>query len=233
VADAEPGLFAGAQAGNVIAKPNDAPPWIVVSHTLDDVIVGSKWPGTLWRAEVIEALQPQGHIGHYTRAISVKLNERAPVGDIFGADGARVVAVANAAHQITLAQVNRLAGLRRPDAAAHYSNAWRRWLEARGDDIHPGSYDGVLAAGRSSGSPIGQGLSVVHSQMYVRAQAIGGPGAIESDEEEDASWLAEPWSSAAATLMDAAFAYGAPDLFTPEARAVMTGPYIAVFGEMP
>jgi hypothetical protein len=73
---------------------------------------------------------------------------------------------------------------------------------------------GTLVIGSATTrSPIGEGLSVVSSVVGRRAEAISGRSVWLVDESDpEGAYLAEPWSKANIVLLDAALAFGAPDL---------------------
>jgi len=207
------GSFAGGHPGQVIANPNRDPPWIVVNHTLDDVIVAT-WPGRLWRAEVLDALEPQEHWGNYTRCIEIKLIEELKTEVLFGEFGACVEIVLRYASVLKFPMVRNLARFWSIEMKRIVSDGWHRWLSktsghdrVRVDDLSDVTaiYDGL------SKSPIGEGFSLIHRCVWDSAKQEVGMSAFEEDDEE--IWLKNPWADASNVLMAAAWAFGARDLF--------------------
>jgi hypothetical protein len=237
-----PGAMAGAAPGVCVRNADRGPPWIVVDHGLQSVIV-SKWPGRLWRVEIIDRVSdadlrsagqsPLRADAPYTRAVAVDVLEEAPVAALFGAHGAAVCEVIAAAGEVDLDGARRLAAARPREAADAYSRAWATWLAREDlrsrDRIVP---EGTLAVptGRSR-SPIESGLGVVYGQLFRRARAVCGDAATVSDEDD--TWLAEPWNGAAAALLDAALAFGAPDVIDDADREILTRAWRDVLGPAP
>ncbi len=197
----------------MIANPDREPPWIVAAHTLDDVHV-ARWPGRLWCAEVLDPLDPQNHRGNYTTCVSVRIIEELKTEILFGKFGAKVEGVLKFAATLTLPMAERLAGARSEHTKKITSDGLHRWM-AKIDafDRDPDKdLSGVVAIGGGSlKSPIGCGLSRVHSGVWDAAKREVGEAAIEEGEND--IWLTQPWSDAAGALVDAAWAFGAPELF--------------------
>lgn len=219
-----PGLFDNAQLGAVIAKDDDQPPWIVVTHKLDEV-VPTPWPGKLWHVQIIDRLEPQGHIGNYTRALAVEVIREVETSLIFGEHGDAVSRVIDAAMLLDKDQAKALMSERSPLAADLYSLGWTRWLDRAGVEemSDRNDFTGVLAvSSQKSKSPIGSGLTLIHRHVFNSAQREAGDAALRMDSED--VWLADPWSQASNTLCEAALALGAPALFEPgDAAALLLG----------
>ena len=225
VSDAEGGVLAQASAGARVSLPNREPPWIVVDHAVDTVIV-APWPGRLWRVRIVDAdgvAQVSAH-ANYTCAVAVDVLEELPASRLFGEHGDAVCSVLARAAQLDAIQANVLARARHPDAAAAYSRAWDRWLAAvdpssihRGDDL--GATLDIQAGSRMS--PINRGFIIIHRTVSDRAASLLGPSAFIVDEEGD-QWLEPTWSAAAAALTEAAMAFGAPTLCSEGDRIILT-----------
>lgn len=219
-----PGLFETAQLGAVIAKDDDQPPWIVVNHKPDEV-VPTLWPGKLWHVRIIDRLEPQGHIGNYTRALAVEVMREVETSLIFGEHGDAVSRVIDAARVLDMDQAKALMSERSPLAAGLYSLGWTRWLDRVGstEASEGDSFSGVLAvSGQRSRSPIGSGLTLINRHVFSSAHREAGDAALRIDGED--VWLADPWSQASNTLCEAALALGAPALFEPgDAAALLQG----------
>jgi hypothetical protein len=218
------GPMAYAEPGCTVRIPGRGPPWIAVDHQLASIVV-ARWPGRLWAVEIVDPitdrdLKAAGQVGlrgdaGYTRAAAVAILHAVPVATLFGAHGAQVCAVIEVAAELTLELAVRLAGRRHRDAGDAHERLWRRWLTRENIPLERyNDLDGTLAIGASkAGSPIGQGLRVIHNVVGRRAEALGGPSVWRVDETDpEGAWLAEPWCAASVALTDAALAFGVPDL---------------------
>ena len=225
--------FATARPGEVIRNATHEAPWIVVEHTLDGVLVTS-WPGVLWEAEVVDALQTQEHSGAYTRAVAVRLVRRLPPHILFGPHGEAVAWVADRIATLSYQDADTLAHSRAPDAARLYGDAWRNWDGLSPDKRGLEDWEGVIGAGTGGPvSPVGRGLSTVFNAVVNRALEIGGDAAtlIEEGPETDPDLhLAEPWATASLALIEAAMALGAPDLLPEDDRTALAAPWRALTG---
>jgi hypothetical protein len=109
-----------------------------------------------------------------------------------------------------------LAAARHPDAGHAQARVWSRWLTRENIPLvdRYRDLDGTLAIGASkAGSPVRQGLRVIHNVIGRRAEVLAGPSVWLLDESDpEGGWLAEPWYAATVALLDAALALGAPEL---------------------
>lgn len=206
------GRFEGAKAGDVISNPNHEPPWMIVEPQLKNVLV-ARWPGKLWLTQVLEKLKPQDHRGSYIRCISVKLIREMVTANLFGPCGEAVETVLAYASQLSPSEAEELSVQRHDEAKALQSAGWHRWQALLSENPPDSSRDmsDVVIVANNVSSPVGYGLSRAHGLTRQAAIAAVGDAAIEEDEED--SWLVEPWASAASSLMDAVWALGAPELF--------------------
>lgn len=209
--DAGPMRFA--KAGATVRNPDAGPSWIVVDHTLLSVVV-AHWPGRLWQVQVLQAAADQPiAAARYTRAVAVQVLAEVNLAQLFGEQGAAVVALIEAANQLTLTTAQQLVDCQNRVAAAVYSAAWNRWLLALAPQSqHCGcNHQHTLAIPAAEGqSPVGQGLLVIHQALRARALTLQGPAALTRDQrDDDDGCLVEPWSSANAALLHAALALGA------------------------
>jgi len=233
VADVEAGPMREAKPGATVRNPDRGPPWIVVDHSLRSVIP-AKWPGRLWRVEILEEAPEQPNAtARYTRAAAVRVLEEAPASALFGPRGEAVVRVIDRAGRLELDDVRALSELVGDEARAAYSRAWNRWL-AEVDQASPHfgeNHDGTLAvfAGETR-SPIGGGFTVLHEVVSRRARALAGDAAFETDEDGEV-FLAADWAGASHALLHAAMALGAPDLVPPGDRELLTRAWTARFAE--
>ena len=225
--------FATAQPGDVIRNPTREAPWMVVERTLEDVLVTS-WPGALWEAKVIDALQPQGHTGNYTRAVAVQLVRRLPSHILFGPNGEGVAWILDRASTLGPEEATLLYAHRSADAGRLYSKAWLNWggLTAEKQDFE--DWEGIVSVpGQVPVSPIHRGLNTVFGCVVTQALDTDGETAMYADggpEDDPDLHLAEPWRSAALALIEAAMAFGAPDLLPDSERDVLTIPWRRLTG---
>jgi hypothetical protein len=139
----EPGLMADAKPGQRLEVRGPRPPWIVVNHGLESVII-ARWPGSLWKVEITRALSARELAAlrayqlvpnaGYTRAAVVTVLEQMPLTAFFGFHGAEVCTVIDAVDALTLERATQLAGARHPQAGQAYTRTWHAWLTEK----HPG-----------------------------------------------------------------------------------------------
>ena len=225
--------FLTAQEGDTVRNPSREAPWIVLLHSLQDVVV-TDWPGILWEAEVVDALDPQGHTGDYTRCVAVRLMRRLPPHTLFGPDGEGVAWVIECARNLTPEDAEILADHRARESGQIYSKAWLRW-----DGLSPAKrefadWEGVIGAGGDAPvSPINRGLSAVFNCTCARAVELLGEDAMYpegGDDDDPDLHLVDPWGEAALALCEAAMALGAPRLLPEEDRAILTEAWRALTG---
>jgi hypothetical protein len=224
-----------------VRLPNARPPWLVVDRHIESVIVGSHWPGKLWRVRVATLGDMSGLLpdAHYWRASEIELLEPLPLSALFGPHGAHVVALLERVAALTNAQAQRLADCISNDAARVYSEAWRRWLlETDPTSIHAASdlsdTIAIPSPTHRARSPINGGFSLVYDHVRRRASEVDGDDAliVETDEwGESETALAQPWSSAASAALHAAFALAAPHDTTLAERSELLRAWRSVFPE--
>ncbi|WP_304179969.1 hypothetical protein [Phenylobacterium aquaticum] len=236
VCQADQGPMQGATEGAVIRIPDRHPPWIVVNHDPGSVIV-AKWPGRLWRVQIVDAATPMDQrafggapLPHarYTRAVAVKVVREEDASQLFGPGGKAILPVLDAASNLVRSRAELLASARHADAADACDRLWRAWMQEQGvpSDAFPKSLDGVLLLS-TYGSPINDGLSVLHSVVFDRAKELDGDAATISDDED--IWLAPPWDAASTALTDAALALGAPSWANSADREILTQAWKTVY----
>jgi hypothetical protein len=233
VPNADPGVMAGVAVGDVVRKPDRSPPWIVVDHALESVVV-ARWPGRLWRVAVLDTggVEQADPRARYTRAIAVRMLEEIPAERLFGEHGDAVVAVIAAASGIDLPRARRLAEARHPQADAANSRVWHRWLESigRGGEFTGQDLSGMLEIGScgAAGSPVGGGTEVLYRAVWDRADALQGAAAFVEDEEGERA-LSPMWELAHAALADAELAVGYAVSLPEEDRLILTAAWRAAF----
>jgi hypothetical protein len=233
----QPGPMEGATVGARVRMPSWDPPWIVVDHELDTVIV-ARWPGRLFRVESVPPSSDEERVAlarargslraeaRYTRVFAVDVLAELPPALLFGPHGQAVVEILECARLLVDPVARELAAVRPPDASQAYGRAWQRWLDRQpnGTPYRTGDHSHVLAvpgAGRI-GSPIGHGIAVLWTCVVDRARRCAGSTAFTFDEDEDDKVLLDPWATAASALLDAAMALGAPDLVDPADASLLT-----------
>jgi hypothetical protein len=232
VSDADDGPMRSAKVGATVQNAGGGPPWIVVDHSVVSVIV-TKWPGRLWKVEILEAAREQPHAGvNYTRAVSVKVIEEMATSELFGPHGSRVYAMIERARALTTEDLAVLGASVHSLARAAYSRGWRKWLglgEPESGDPSE-DYADTLAVPGGTRSPIHSGFTVLHSVLAERARGLVGDAAFVVDDEGNQSFTPE-WASAADAFLHAAMAFGAPELLSPTDREAITQAWRRRYGE--
>lgn len=232
VSDADDGPMRSAKVGATIRNADGGPPWIVVDHSVESVIV-TKWPGRLWKVEILEAAREQPHAGvNYTRAVSVRVIGEMAVSELFGPYGSGVCAVIERARALTTDDLAVLGASGHPLARAAYSRGWRKWLGSGEPEPGHSSEDhaDTLAVSGGVRSPIHSGFTVLHSVLAERARRLVGDAAFVVDDEGNQAFT-PVWASAADALLHAAMALGAPELLAPADREALTQAWRKRYGE--
>ena len=231
VPDSEAGPMSQAQPGQIVRVEGRGPPWIVVDEVPASIIL-AKWPGTLWKANIVEAATaddqrsrggPPLPYARYTRCISVEILEKENLSVLFGEHGQAVLMVLDRAATLTRESAFRLSSARHPSAPDAYDRTFRRWGKANECfcEDYDDNLDGTLKLGpMPAGSPINEGLSLIHLTLFDRAKAVDGVNATYIDDQGDEE-LVEPWAGAGAVLLDAGLALGAPNWLTDEDRDIL------------
>lgn len=240
VGDIEETQMSKAVEGSIIKNPSRKPPWIVVDHSIESIVV-SKWPGKLWTVEVIEPaidedFKAAGMGGllpyaKYTRAVSVRVIQEKPLSELFGDNGERVCRVLSTIEELTNSQVIKLAARVSSGLEKFFSAAWEEWLKK----VDPNSahldldHRNTLAiSGNSSESPINQGFCIIQTQVYKKANELTDGKAILIDEDGD-TYLEPTWSKALSAFLCAAMSYGAEGFLLEDQRRVLLSAWESVF----
>jgi len=200
--------FAGSpypQPGVRVRGTGGNPPWLVVDHYIDRIIV-DRWPVRLWRVADIEAAPPGSQVSEwYTRAISVVIAEELPAWLLFGDHGYEVTSIIDRASRLDDEDVTILASARPDTAGQIYAEAWGRWQpQAR------------------SGSPVGGALMLVHHAVEQSALRCG-LSLFRYDPVDGVDILADrTWVAAEGACLEAALGLGAPHLVDATEQAVLT-----------
>ncbi|MFN9090343.1 MAG: hypothetical protein ACK5V0_02245 [Alphaproteobacteria bacterium] len=203
---------------------SDSPPWIVVDHSPQSVIL-ARWPGRLWKVQILRKAseQPLAYAA-YTRATAVHVIEEVPLAALFVHNGPAVVGFLNRVSQLTAAQVAALGHEQDEEATHIHSLVWDRWL-AEADvssDLIGATHTGTIAIGsKAPHSPVGNAPSVLHTQLTNLALHLVGDEAFVTDDEEQ--YFTPTWATVAANLQHGLFAAGVQDrLLSPAERAVLS-----------
>jgi hypothetical protein len=204
-------LMSTAAAGDRVVAPSP-PPWLVVCHTLESLLVTS-WPGQLFRVAVVPPGTPQEREAleraiedfvpnvPFTRALAVDVLEVLPPTILFGPNGPAVVEVIDFAESLTYRVAAALTVARHPAANDAYSEVVKSWLATQPHR----ALDRPLVA---------HGLTVVYEEVWQSSRRRGGSGAFTTTyapgNEDGEETLAEPWATAAKVLLDTAMVVGAP-----------------------
>lgn len=195
-------LLEGATIGAVVPRK-----YWVVHFELSRFTLHS-WPARLLAVEIAEPGPDKPRPGlKLTRAASVRILEELDPAQLFGAHGAAVVELIEAARSMTLEQVKQLAAVDAPGAEEAYQAAFQAWRDGTPPD---------------AGGPIGSGFTVLHLELKERAAA---QALIEKDGE---LVLAPPWDQADRALKWAAMALGAPEWVPAGKHEVLLRPWRTV-----
>lgn len=225
--DGEPLLDAA--PGDVIRIEGSGPPWIVVNHAIESILV-TGWPGRLCRVAVLEPAAHQPGVG-YTRAAAVTLEFEVPLGRLFGPHGDEVLRIIDQAASLGLDEVHSLAALTSKQASTAYLRAWNAWLENQHTtSSHAGADDSATPVASSGArSPVGAAFTIISSLLSERARDLVGDAAFVLDEEDGVYVLIDSWAGASSALCCAAMAVGAPHLITASDKRLLERAWRDVF----
>lgn len=236
-------MFSGAKVGEEIIHPTQAPPWIVVVHHVEDVLV-TRWPGRLFLVQVLDPAA-ETHLmdgirkdAGYTRTCGVRILEELPLAKLFGENGDRICQILEFTRRLTEEQVDQLSGYDLSSSDQIYDQVWRKCSAPQSDGGIPvlGAYRSVLKSALIDGkygSPIGEGLSVVYALFHARAKELAGDAAFgideRDDDEDDGVSLLPKWSQACDALLHAAMSYAPDPLLTAPEKSLLRQPVDEVF----
>lgn len=236
VADSDDGILKDANAGQTIKNKKKGPPWIVVDHGFENMTI-SKWPGTLWRAEVIDEAKNTGLLEYakYTRANGVKIIERLPLGALFGDFGASVLKIIESASTIDIDTAKKLASTFTDDAVELYSKGWNIFGGTKNDQppYYGRNHQNTIAMPGDEGcSPINNAFSIIYSQVFDRANVLTDGKAILEDDEGNLS-LDDKWSKTCNSYLCAAMAVAYQHKYSQEEIDLLSKAWEAVYGKLP
>lgn len=231
-------LFKTAKVGDNIIKQEKTPPYLVVDHDLDKIII-TTWPGKLYKVAVLNPSEEKqintGLVKNiwYTRTFGVKILEELPVEIIFGDNGLQIKQILDFIINITEEQVSQLANYDVEQNQKIYSNAWNNWVSLTDKEYHNSSSDfekviQVFPKNQSRVSPIGQGLSIISTIFYQTARKLTQDEALEIDEEGEIH-LKPKWSIASTHCLNAGMSYEDSNLITEDEKALLRRPFEEVF----
>lgn len=225
--------FSEAKSDDIIKNDSNRPPWIVVDHDLNSIIV-TKWPGKLFEVEVLnqsnEKKINKGLVKDvlYTRTLGVKIIREIPLENLFGENGAEICQIINSTRNITEQQVISLSKFKNDDSREIYSKAWEKWIDiydkesSYARDKHYDTLKIFTNNNRYSSSPIKQGLAIIANQLDLRAREILGKEAFIIDEGEE--YLISEWADAMEKLLHAGMAKESDGLLTLEEKEILMKP---------
>jgi hypothetical protein len=234
VADSDEGILKNAREGQTIK--NKGPPWIVVDHGFENMTI-AKWPGSLWRAEVIDEAKNTGlrEYAKYTRANSVKIIERLPLSVLFGGFGAGVLKVIESTSSIDIDLANKLASAFPDETVELYSKGWNIFGGTKNDQppFYGRNHQNTIAIPGDEGcSPINSAFKIIYSQVFDHANKITDGKAILSDDEGNLS-LNDEWSKACNSFLCAAMAIAYQQRYSADEIALLSSAWESVYGKLP
>lgn len=236
VADSDEGILKNALEGQTIKNKKKGPPWIVVDHGFENMTI-AKWPGSLWRAEVIDEAKNTGlrQNAKYTRANGVKIIEKLPLSILFGGYGAGVLKVIESTSDIDLDKAKKLADTFPDQALELYSKGWNIFGGTK--DNQPPFYgrnhqNTIAMPGDEGRSPINNAFTIIYSQVFDKAKEITGGQAILSDNEGNLS-LDDEWSKTCNSYLCAAMAIAYQEKYSSEEIALLSKAWGTVYGNLP
>jgi len=205
----EPYPFPGAE----IQRRPDERRWLVVDHVWD-VINLPAWPIRVWRVtDVVPAPAEEQVAPWYTRASALRIVEELDAWRVFGEHGWKVAAIIERSAAIDRDDAAALANGREDGAGDAYNRAWETWRQR----------------GPAHGSPIGRGLILVDRAVQRAAKAID-LSLFKFDPVDQVDVLNDrTWIRASHACLEAALAFGAPDLVPRADAGVMTAAWRARF----
>jgi hypothetical protein len=234
VADISDSVMKYASVAATIQNPNKLPPWIVVAHSLQSIVV-AKWPGRLWKVKIIEIVPEQPNISaKYTRATAVQILEERSVSELFGRHGEVVCKIIAKAQNLQFGEIQILEEAKNPLAIEAYSRAWKNWLA----QVMPTSGHleddlsctlSIYATDKGKKSPVNDGFTVLYDIITQRAQILVGDAAFEIDNEGERAFT-PVWFRIFNVFLHAVMAYGAPEIMSSTDNELLKVTWIKYFG---
>lgn len=236
VADSDDGALKNAFEGQTIKNKKKGPPWIVVDHGFENMTI-AKWPGSLWRAEVIDEAKNTGLLEYakYTRANGVKIIERLPLDVLFGDFGAGILKIIQSVSSISPDSFVSLARAFPDEALELYSKGWNIYGGTKTDQrpFYGRDHQNTIAMPGDEGcSPVNSAFKIIYSQVFDQANTITDGKAILSDDEGNLS-LNDEWSKACNSFLCAAMAIAYQQKYSADEIALLSSAWESVYGELP
>lgn len=236
VADSDESILKNASAGQTIKNKKKGPPWIVVDHGFENMTI-AKWPGSLWRAEVIDEAKNTGLLEYakYTRANGVKIIERLPLDVLFGIFGSGVLKILDSTSVITLDLAKILASTFPDEALELYSKGWNIFRRTQNDrpPFYGRDHQNTIAMPGDEGrSSINSAFTIIYSQVFDQANELTGGQALLSDDEGNLS-LDDEWSKICNSYLCAAMAIAYQEKYSIGEIALLSKAWEAAYGKLP
>lgn len=236
VADSDEGILKNVSAGQTIKNKKKGPPWIVVDHGFEHMTI-AKWPGSLWRAEVIDEAKNTGLLKYakYTRANGVKIIENLPLNVLFGNFGAGILKIIQSASAINPDSVETLVSAFPVEALELYSKGWNIYGGTTTDQppFYGRDHQNTIAMPGDEGcSPINSAFKIIYSQVFDQANKLTDGKAILTDDEGNLS-LDDVWSKACNSFLCAAMAIAYQQKYSSDEVALLSRAWEAVYGKLP
>lgn len=221
--------------GEKFIKPNRQPPWLVVNHTLDGVLV-TKWSGRLLKVQILDQ-DTEKDINKglvkdiwYTRTMGIEIIEEIPCETLFNPEGSVITKILDFTTNMTQDDANILSQFNLVDAYKIYSNTWNRWLTTQDpSSIHLNQdHSNTLAIyPKNSRNTLNRSFSVISNLVSKRAKELLGELAFTLDEDGEYI-LSESWAYSRDALMQAAMAFHGQEFVSNEERKVLLKPWNSV-----
>ena len=236
VADSDEGILKNASAGKTIKNKKKGPPWIVVDHGFENMTI-AKWPGSLWRAEVIDEAKNTGLLEYakYTRANGVTIIEELPLDVLFGGFGGGVLKVIESASAIDHNLAKKLVSALPDEALELYSKGWNIFGGTKNDQppFYGRNHHNTIAMPDDEGSsPINNAFTIIYSQVFDQASEFTDGQAILTDDEGNLS-LDDEWSKICNSYLCAAMAIAYQQKYSSDEIALLSKAWEAVYGKLP
>lgn len=233
-AQKDPKLFE-TSVGYKYIKADDQPPYIVVDHALDSVLV-TKWPGRLLKVEVLNQANEkeinQGLVKNiwYSRTLGVEILDELPISELFNPGGIIVVKILDFASTMNDADADCLAQFDISKAHQIYSDTWNAWLKTKDpSSIHLNNnhFDTLAILPKNSRRTLNNSFSVIANLVWDRAKEVLGEAAFTRD-EEDEFILKKSRAHARSILTQAAMAHNAAAFISEENREILLAPWSSI-----
>jgi len=232
--------FSGVKEGSIIQNIDNTPPWIVVDHLLENVLI-TQWPGKLFEVEIIN-LSKEKYLNKglvkdvsYTRTLGVQIIRELSVDNLFGLNGNSISQIIDVTRNISQEEVTYLSNYNIDEAREIYSQAWKKWIRLTGESspyLEEDHFDTleILNQNQKNSSPINHGLSIIASHINLRAKEVLGENAVTIDEDGEVN-LNSLWAEACERLLHAGMSFESNDLLSPTEKEILLLPWRKVFGK--